>query len=433
MDNSIQSEINNQTDEYFENLTECSASNLQRLDKEFVDMEKHYQRSAMNIINLPPDVAVQWKKEETSKHYEDVAFLIKEFTRLEYTPPPMFKTTINKLLEKDIEKIDSRDLIRDMELKSKKLLRLREITKLPSYKKETDESSIVPFNQRFHDIDPEALDSMLDFYKDYFEFIVNRMLRELYPKYVKEYSAGSNQILDTLINKITKSKKLSNYQLIEFFKKAWIGSSISNYLEYFKPEIRNAIAHDLDHDNVDIDFTEGKITFTSGKFKLEVSIGEFIAKYWGFVTNFYHLITQFALRSRAELKIEKQLVKALKSEIETESKDKKNKPMLIKDYLASSDLKPFILMHNSFVKTLNNPAQFDQIIDDITRFLLDQSSEKKLSNIIPNLIRYILSKYPINKPKDFRKAVSQKYLKYVKAGLFKDDSDFFREYLKSLE
>ena len=84
MTGTAKSKIHEQLDNYLSSLTECNALNLQRIDKDFLNMEKQYQKSVLQIINLPVEESVKWQKEETSEHYEDIAFLIKEFKRLNY-------------------------------------------------------------------------------------------------------------------------------------------------------------------------------------------------------------------------------------------------------------------------------------------------------------------------------------------------------------
>lgn len=412
MSSILQQEINKQIRDYLYSLAVCTSENLRRIDKDRFDMEKQYQISFSRFEGVPDEQIKTWKEEELEKYFQSIAFIINEFNRLSYTPPSMFQRNIEKMLDSGVENIDPRDLTGDIESNFEKMQDLLYIMSLPSHKREKSKERTVPFKKLFTDIEPKALKIFLNFYKDYFEFLANKMLRNLYGKFTRKYSIGTNPTLDKIIKENPKAKDISNFKLIEFFTEAWKQSPVSEYLAYLKPVIRNAIDHDLEHGDLDVNYTKSTIFFKSGKYKLKLSIGEFIAKYWTAISTLYNMVKQFAQMYKTSLQIESDVIKLLLNE----GKEKKEKEHNTKEFLqirpniVSEELSLFVRLYNALIQLKDVIKSYNSVAKNIEDFMNTCLKKKKLVNIIPQMVKYILSNYPFSKPIDFGESMCNFFL-----------------------
>ncbi len=395
-------------------------------------METQYEISFSRFEGVPAEQIDIWRDEELEKFFHSVAFIIDEFKRLNYTPPPLFQRNIEKILGSGVENIDPRDLTGDIESNVEKMRDLLYIMSLPSYKKEKNKKKTVPFKKLFTDIEPKALRIFLNFYKDYFEFLVNKMLRNLYAKYIKRYSTGTNPVLDKIIKENPKAKDISNFKLIEFFKEAWKQSPIPEYLRYLKPVIRNAIDHDLEHDELDINYTKSTIFFKSRNYKLKLSIGEFIAKYWTAISFLYNLVKQFAPMYETTLKIEADIVNLLLNEGKGKKENKTKKFLPIKPYIVSEELSIFVRLYNALIELIKVKKVHNSIAKNIEDFIIACLKDKRFADITPQMVKYILSDYPFSKPLDFSENMCNFFLEITDYSFTSEDKLQISDYLSNI-
>ena len=117
--------INEDINGYLNSLYECTPHNLKRLDKGLFNYEGFMRKNAPKSFEIPYETTTKWVLEGVEEHFQESAFLIKEFKRLGYKIIPTEDLSIiDKMLDKGFENLDKRDFQRYFEKLEEKMTKL---------------------------------------------------------------------------------------------------------------------------------------------------------------------------------------------------------------------------------------------------------------------------------------------------------------------
>ena len=88
--------------------------------------------------------------------------------------------------------------------------------------------------------------------------------------------------------------------------------------------------------------------------------------------------------------------------------------------------------YNSFIVCKEFDNDFEKLANSFLNYFLEGLSVQFLPRVLPILFRYIISKYPCNKPTNYKKKIAQQYHKWVKLKLIDDDENVVKQFIIEL-
>ncbi len=424
-ENTSVSEIyDDEIDDFFDSLTVISERNIKRILENYT------------LFNFPIDLTdankpyyFQYFLAQQSAKKEQIklrTFFLKYYEKREIIPPSLFPELDFKNLDlsnfpsKSAQAMNS--LAKDIKLLYGVDFRSGEKEEKSFYDRSLTKGEKLTIS------DLDTIEYILKSYKQCFEYFVIRLMNEDFKKYVSEVKEGLHNTLlnDRIINKALNKRKVTYNDLLTFFRKIWKEEPIKPYLTYFKPLIRNSIAHD----NWEPNFSSQELLFKNhkGEIKRRIPMFQFASHYLSKAQTIYGLLSLEYSYIKTFFKFEKECVEQIRGK-ETKLVGKQKLAIIPYGQFLSPQLSVLATFYNSFIVCKESDNDFEKLANSFLEYFLEGLSVQYLPRVLPILFRYIISKYPYNKPTNFKKKIAQQYHKWVKLKLIDDDENIVKQFI----
>lgn len=406
----------NLLDDYFESLTTIHEKNIKRI------LSRNLFHNYADLLSLKkPYYYQEYKelKEHTPEQVSLLTYLIKYYTQRGFEPPANFPEPDESIFDNPARYASKISKAVDFHNRDIRMLYGLDI-KTMEYENEGFYDRTIRKGKIITSDDLETLHRLLDSYRSTFEYFIPKLLRKDFDQYIAEIKKGQHHKIreDKIIKKALKGSKPSNKNLIEFFKTIWKKTPIESYLDYFVPDIRNAISHDT----WDPDFGSQEFLFKdeNAKIKVQLSFSDFINDYYA-RTQVLRLYLGTHIRViKGTLLTNSEFIEKIKGNNILDNGDT-NLRLIPHVKLLFPNFSILAFFFNLFSDFKTNNRTVQELVDVLIDNLLDGISIPNIADFMPIIIRYILSDYPFEKPLEVWRQILNEYATWVKLDEINDD------------